>query len=100
MKPVYEWIVVEKIEKPKKVGSIIIPDEVNKNEKIQRSKVLQISQGVLDACDLEGKPLPYKVGDTILHHSQTGIALVPLDKDNKTMLMKFDAVMGVEDEVQ
>lgn len=96
MKPVNGWITVEKIERPKQIGSIIIPDEVQKDEKIQRSKVLQISQDVLDACEAEGNKLPYVVGDTIIHHAQTGIALVPLSNEDKTMMMKYDAVMGVE----
>ena len=96
MKPVNGWIIVEKIEKPKQTpGGIYIPDEVNKAEKIQRSTVLQISQDVLDACKTEERSLPYQVGDTVLHHAQTGIELVPLDKDNKTLFMKFDGVMGV-----
>lgn len=96
MKPVNGWIIVEKIEKPKQTpGGIYIPEEVTKNEKIQRSTVLQISQDVLDACATEKRELPYKVGDIVLHHSQTGIELVPLDKDNKNLFMKFDGVMGV-----
>lgn len=95
MKPVNGWIIVEKIEKPKKVGSIIIPEEVKKNDKIQKSKVLQISQDVLDACQSEDRSLPYKVGDIVLHHAQTGIELVPLDTEDKTLFMKFDGVMGV-----
>lgn len=98
MRPVNGWIIVQKIERAKKIGSIIIPDEVNKNKnnKIQRSKVIAISDDVLIACKEEHRELPYKVGDIVTTHSQTGIELVPLDKENNTMFMKFDSVMGVE----
>lgn len=95
MKPVNGWIIVEKIERPTKVGLIHIPEEANKAEKIQRSVVLQISQDVLDACETEGKELPYQVGDTVLHHAQTGISLVPFNVEDRTLFMKFDGVMGV-----
>lgn len=97
MKPVNGWIVVKKIERAKQTpGGIYIPDEVNKNDKIQRSEVIAISDDVLRACEEEKRELPYKVGDIIISHSQTGIELVPLNKDDNTMFMKFDGVMGVE----
>ena len=100
MRPVNEWIVVEKIKADDKTkGGIIIPEEAQEqNTKIQKSKVIKISQEVFDACRREKRDLPYKVGDTILHHSQTGLQLIPLDKDDKQLLLKFDAVMAVVEE--
>ena len=95
MKPINGWIVVETLKKPDRTpGGIILPEPKEK-EKIQRNRVVSISQDVLNACEAEGRELPYKVGDIIITHSQVGIEMVPFKKDDNTMLMKFDAPMAV-----
>lgn len=100
MKPINGWILVEKIEEEEKksAGGIILPKEAAKqSEKIQKSKILQISEDVYRAWRKDQMDPQYKVGDIVYTHSQVGIELVPFDKDNKVMYMKFDAVMGIEE---
>jgi co-chaperonin GroES (HSP10) len=98
MKPVFDWVLVEKIDQPERtVSGIYIPESTKKEEKIQRSRVLKIAQDLIDKYDLEGRKLPYKVGDVVITHSQIGLEIVVYNKEDKTMLIKHETIMGVEE---
>ena len=100
-KPINEWIVVEE-ESPmtKTAGGIYIPKGASKKQQVRKCKVLAISDDVATLLAEEGSSLQYKVGDLVLHHSQTGIKVDVNDEKDRKFFLKYDAVMGICDEPQ
>lgn len=99
--PIDGWILVEDIE-PSDVskGGIFLPAQTRKKEQVKICKVLAISPDVFRLCEEEKKELRYAVGDIVAHHVQHGVPLNVTDEKDQTMLLKYDAVMGLvkEDE--
>jgi co-chaperonin GroES (HSP10) len=97
--PINEWILVEDIEpSDKSKGGIYLPKQSGKKELMKVCKVLAISPDVFRTCEEEKKELRYAVGDIVVHHSQMGVPLNIMDEDDHTMLLKYDAVMGLVQE--
>jgi len=109
IKVIEEWILVkpEKAEnkKEQKVGSIIIPAEVQKmKEVVKKAEVVQISEDIYDILKKEGKvaqnasdgevrdALKYKVGDTVLFYGKTGIPI----QNEEYMFLKYDGMLAIE----
>ena len=93
MKPLYDRVLVKRIEeKEQKKGSIIIPDTAK--EKPMEGKVVAVGAG---AVNKEGKrtPLEVKVGDRILFGKYAGTE-IKLD-DVEHVILREDEVLGILD---
>ena len=91
MKPLYDRILVKRIEeKEQKRGNIIIPDTAK--EKPMEGKVMAVGAG---AINKEGKwtPLEVKVGDRILFGKYAGTE-IKID-DEEQVILREDEVLGI-----
>lgn len=95
MKPINEWMIVEEVEPVETTASgIFIPGKENKGL-VKHSKIISISADIKHILAEKKKDLHFGVGDTVCHHAQMGIQVDPTDNNNRTMWMKYDAVMGL-----
>jgi chaperonin GroES len=93
MKPLYDRILVKRIEeKEQKKGTIIIPDTAK--EKPMEGKVIAVGAG---AVNKEGKrtPMEVKVGDKILFGKYAGTE-IKID-DQEHVILREDEVLGILD---
>jgi chaperonin GroES len=91
VKPLYDRIIVKRIEeKEQKRGNIIIPDTAK--EKPMEGKVIAVGAG---AVNKEGKrtPLEVKAGDRILFGKYTGTE-IKIDNEEHVILRE-DEVLGI-----
>ena len=91
IKPLYDRILVKRIEeKEQKRGNIIIPDTAK--EKPMEGKVVAVGAG---AINKEGKrtPLEVKVGDRILFGKYAGTE-IKIDNE-ECVILREDEVLGV-----
>ncbi|MGO9569925.1 MAG: co-chaperone GroES [Desulfomonilaceae bacterium] len=90
-RPLYDRILVERVESEEKTkGGIIVPDTAK--EKPQQGKVIAVGQGKR----LEGGkliPLEVKAGDTILFGKYSGSEIKI--EGNEYLIMKQDDVLGL-----
>jgi chaperonin GroES len=90
-RPLYDRILVERVESEEKTkGGIIVPDTAK--EKPQQGKIIAVGQGKR----LEnGKliPLEVKAGDTILFGKYSGSEITI--ESNEYLIMKEDDVLGL-----
>lgn len=96
--PINGWILIEDIELEAaevSPGGIFIPKTARKKQVVRTCKILAISDDVPRLCKEDEMILQYKVGDTVYHYSQQGIPVNPNDDDDKTMFLKYDAVMAI-----
>ncbi len=91
IRPLYDRIVVQRIEEKETVrGSIIIPDTAK--EKPQEGKVLAVGKGkVLE--DGKVRPLDVEVGQRILFGKYSGNEIKLGDEEY--LLMREDEVLGI-----
>ena len=90
-RPLYDRILVERIESEEKTkGGIIVPDTAK--EKPQQGKVIAVGHGKLLE---DGKliPLEVKAGDTILFGKYSGSEIKI--EGNEYLIMKEDDVLGL-----
>ena len=93
VKPLYDRILVKRIEeKEQKKGAIIIPDTAK--EKPMEGKVIAVGAG---AVNKEGKrtPLEVNVGDRILFGKYAGTE-IKID-DTEHVILREDEVLGIID---
>jgi chaperonin GroES len=91
VKPLYDRILVKRIEeKEQKKGSIIIPDTAK--EKPMEGKVIAVGAG---AVNKEGKrtPMEVKVGDRILFGKYAGTEIKINDEEH--VILREDEVLGI-----
>jgi len=90
IKPLYDHILVERIEEEVKKGGIIIPDTAK--EKPQQGKVIAVGSGRRDE---KGNriPLETKKGDTILFGKYAGTEIKIEDKDY--LIIREDDILGI-----
>jgi chaperonin GroES len=90
IRPLYDHILVERIEEEMKKGGIIIPDTAK--EKPQQGKVIAIGGGRKDD---KGKKIPLEVkkGDTILFGKYAGTEIKIEDKDY--LIIREDDILGI-----
>jgi len=90
IKPLYDHILVERIEEEVKKGGIIIPDTAK--EKPQQGKVVAVGSGRRD--DKGNKiALEVKKGDTILFGKYAGTEVKIEDKDY--LIIREDDILGI-----
>lgn len=90
-RPLYDRILVERVESEEKTkGGIIVPDTAK--EKPQQGKVIAVGQGKRLE---DGKliPLEVKAGDTILFGKYSGSEIKI--EGNEYLIMKEDDVLGL-----
>ncbi len=91
IRPLYDRIVVERVEEKEAVrGSIIIPDSAK--EKPQEGKVLAVGKGKL-LEDGKVMPLDVQVGQRILFGKYSGNEIKL--NGNEYLLMREDEVLGI-----
>jgi len=91
IRPLYDRIVVERVEEKETVrGSIIIPDSAK--EKPQEGKVLAVGKGKL-LEDGKVMPLDVQVGQRILFGKYSGNEIKL--NGNEYLLMREDEVLGI-----
>jgi chaperonin GroES len=91
MKPLYDRVLIKRIEeKEQKKGTIIIPDTAK--EKPMEGKVVAVGAG---AVNKEGKrtPLEVKVGDRVLFGTYAGTE-IKID-DQEHVILREDEVLGI-----
>jgi chaperonin GroES len=91
VKPLYDRILVKRIEeKEQKRGNIIIPDTAK--EKPMEGKVIAVGSGKLDD---DGKriPLEVKVGNRVLFGKYAGTE-IKID-DDEHVILREDEVLGI-----
>ena len=91
MKPLYDRVLIKRIEeKEQKKGTIIIPDTAK--EKPMEGKVVAVGAG---AVNKEGKrtPLEVKVGDRVLFGKYAGTE-IKID-DQEHVILREDEVLGI-----
>lgn len=90
IKPLHDHILVERIEREAKKGSIIIPDTVK--EKPQEGKIIAVGDGRRDE---KGNkiPLVVKKGDIILFGKYSGNE-IKLD-DKEYLIIREDDILGI-----
>jgi chaperonin GroES len=90
IKPLYDHILVERIEEEVKKGGIIIPDTAK--EKPQQGKVIAVGRGRRDD---KGNPMALEVkkGDTILFGKYAGTEIKIEDKDY--LIIREDDILGI-----
>ena len=97
--PINDWIMVEEYSPDKVTKSgLIIPAEARKKGSIKKCKVIAISDDVHRIVKEEGGKLQYKIGDIVIHHSQTGLKVNINDPKDKKLFLKWDAVMALVQE--
>ena len=90
IKPLYDHILVERIEEEMKKGGIIIPDTAK--EKPQQGKVIAVGSGRRD--DKGNRiPLEIKKGDTILFGKYAGTEIKIEEKDY--LIIREDDILGI-----
>ena len=90
IKPLYDHILVERIEEEVKKGGIIIPDTAK--EKPQQGKVIAVGSGRRD--DKGNRiALEVKKGDTILFGKYAGTEIKVEDKDY--LIIREDDILGI-----
>jgi len=95
-KPINEWILVEE-EEPvtKTLSGIYIPKVVSSKQLIKKCKVLAISDELPAILAEEKRTLSFKVGDTVVHHSQIGIKIDESSEKDRRFFLKYDTVMAL-----
>ncbi len=90
IKPLYDHILVERIEEEVKKGGIIIPDTAK--EKPQQGKIIAVGNGRKDD---KGNPIPLEVkkGDIILFGKYAGTEVKIEDKEY--LIIKEDDILGI-----
>ena len=91
VKPLYDRVLVKRLEAKEKVkGGIIIPDTAK--EKPQEGEVISVGAGRVDD---EGKrhPLEVKVGDRILFGKYSGTEITIDDVEH--LILKEDEILGI-----
>jgi co-chaperonin GroES (HSP10) len=98
-KPIFEWILVEE-EAPltQTLTGIFIPKATSAKQMLKKCKVLKISDRAVRLMEEDDEGVQYKVGDMVMHHSQTGIKVDVTDERDRRYLLKYDAVISVYDE--
>ncbi len=90
IKPLYDHILVERIEEEVKKGGIIIPDTAK--EKPQQGKVIAVGSGRRD--DKGNKiPLEVKKGDIILFGKYAGTEVKVEDKEY--LIIREEDILGI-----
>ena len=90
IRPLYDHILVERIEEEVKKGGIIIPDTAK--EKPQQGKVIAAGSGRKDE---KGNriPLEVKKGDTILFGKYAGTEVKI--EENEYLIIREDDILGI-----
>ena len=90
IRPLYDHILVERIEEEMKKSSIIIPDTAK--EKPQQGKVIAVGGGRRDE---KGKQIPLEVkkGDTILFGKYAGTEVKI--EDHEYLIIREDDILGI-----
>ncbi len=90
IRPLYDHILVERIEEEMKKGGIIIPDTAK--EKPQQGKVIAVGGGRRDE---KGKQIPLEVkkGDTILFGKYAGTEVKI--EDHEYLIIREDDILGI-----
>ena len=90
IRPLYDHILVERIEEEMKKGGIIIPDTAK--EKPQQGKVIAVGNGRKDE---KGKKIPLEVkkGDTILFGKYAGTEVKIEEHDY--LIIREDDILGI-----
>jgi chaperonin GroES len=90
IRPLYDHILVERIEEDVKKGGIIIPDTAK--EKPQQGKVIAVGGGRKDD---KGKQIPLEVkkGDTILFGKYAGTEMKI--EDHEYLIIREDDILGI-----
>lgn len=90
--PLYDRVLVRRIEEEITKGGIVIPD--NAREKPIRGKVVAIGEGkLLNSGEI--RPLKVKVGDTILFGKYSGTD-VKIDKEEFVVMREEDILGTIE----
>jgi chaperonin GroES len=90
IKPLYDHILVERIEEEMKKGGIIIPDTAK--EKPQQGKVIAVGSGRRDEKG-NRMALEVKKGDTILFGKYAGTEIKIEEKDY--LIIREDDILGI-----
>ncbi|MGD9379236.1 MAG: co-chaperone GroES [candidate division WOR-3 bacterium] len=90
IKPLYDHILVERIEEEVKKGGIIIPDTAK--EKPQQGKVIAVGSGRRDEKG-NRMALEVKKGDTILFGKYAGTEIKIEEKDY--LIIREDDILGI-----
>jgi chaperonin GroES len=95
IKPLYDHILVERMEEEVKKGGIIIPDTAK--EKPQQGKVMAVGSGRRDE---KGNriPLEVKKGDIILFGKYAGTEV--RIEDSEYLIIREDDVLGIVDKTK
>jgi chaperonin GroES len=90
LKPIGDFIIVERLEAEEKKGAIIIPDSAK--EKPKKGKVVAVGKGKTDE---EGKRIPMnvKTGDKVIFASYAGSDVEVEDKEY--VIMREEDVLGI-----
>ena len=90
IRPLYDHILVERIEEEVKKGGIIIPDTAK--EKPQQGKVIAVGGGRKDD---KGKKIPLEVkkGDTILFGKYAGTEVKI--EEHEYLIIREDDILGI-----
>jgi chaperonin GroES len=90
IRPLYDHILVERIQEEMKKGGIIIPDTAK--EKPQQGKVIAVGGGRKDD---KGKKIPLEVkkGDTILFGKYAGTEVKI--EDHEYLIIREDDILGI-----
>ncbi len=90
IRPLYDHILVERIEEEMKKGGIIIPDTAK--EKPQQGKVIAVGSGRKDD---KGKQIPLEVkkGDKILFGKYAGTEVKI--EDHEYLIIREDDILGI-----
>ena len=90
IRPLYDRLIVDRIEDTEVVGGIVIPDTAK--EKPQQGKVLAVGKGTVKE-DGSVIPLDVKPGDTVLFGKYSGQEITVDGSDY--LIMKEDDVLGI-----
>lgn len=90
IRPLHDYILVERVEKETKKGGIIIPDTAK--EKPQQGKVIGVGDGKRDKKGNK-MPLDVKRGDTILFNKYSGTEIKLEDKEY--LIIREEDVLGI-----
>ena len=98
LNPINEWIIVEEEELiTKTLSGLYVPKMAQEKQVLRRCKVIAISPDIEGILKEDNQTLRFKVGDTVIHNSQTGIKVDMNDKNDRKYFMKYTAVMAICD---
>ncbi len=96
LKPLSDYLLIKPIEEESVTKSgIVLPDTMDKKEKIRRGEVVAVGTGkVLENGSIA--PMSLKVGDKVMYKEDWGAEKIKVDGEERVVIRESEAIMIIE----